>query len=65
MGVCKGSKSVKALAAELGVTQQVLMDRAATLTDAQAEAAGCWACRKCPVIAARYANHPSAMSLAA
>jgi hypothetical protein len=53
------------MAADLGVTQQVLMDRAATLTDEQAEAAGCWACRKCPVIAARFAGHPSAVMLAA
>lgn len=53
VGVCKGAKSVKTLAAELGVTQQVLMDRAATLTDEQAKLAGCWACRKCPAIASR------------
>jgi hypothetical protein len=53
VGVCK-DQSLKALAIELGVTQQVLMDRAATLTDAQAKAAGCWACRKCPVMAARF-----------
>jgi hypothetical protein len=64
VGVCKG-QTLKAMAAQLGVTQQVLMDRAATLSDAQAEAAGCWACRKCPVIAARYAGHPSVIALAA
>lgn len=52
-GVCK-DKSLKVLAVELGVTQQVLMDRAATLTDAQAQAAGCWSCLKCPAIAARF-----------
>jgi len=54
-GICK-DRSIKTLAGELGVTQQVLIDRAATLTDAQAEAAGCWACRKCPAIAARAAG---------
>lgn len=53
VGVCK-DKPLKVLADELGVTQQVLMDRAVTLTDAQAKAAGCWACRKCPAIAARF-----------
>jgi len=51
-GVCK-DKPLKVLADELGVTQQVLMDRAATLTDAQAKDVGCWACLKCPAIAAR------------
>lgn len=53
VGVCKGGRSLKSLADELGVTQQVLMDRAASLTDEQAERAGCWDCRKCPAIAAR------------
>ena len=53
VGVCKGQKSLKVLAGELGVTQQVLMDRAATLTDKQAKSAGCWDCLKCPSIAAR------------
>lgn len=53
-GVCsKESKSLKTIAAELGVTKRVLMDRAATLTDNEALAAGCWACRKCPAINAR------------
>jgi hypothetical protein len=41
-------------ARNLGVTRQVLMDRAATLSDAQAEAVGCLDCRLCPVIAARF-----------
>lgn len=53
-GVCKNGKSLKMIARELGVTRQVLMDRAATLTDAQAVAAGCLECRLCPVISARY-----------
>jgi hypothetical protein len=59
-GVCK-NKPLKAMADELGVTQQVLIDRAATLTDSQAQAAGCWSCLKCPAIAARHA----ALALAA
>jgi hypothetical protein len=41
-------------ARNLGVTRQVLMDRAATLSDAEAELAGCLDCRLCPVIAARF-----------
>lgn len=60
-GVCKRGKSLGAVARELGVTRQVLMDRAATLTDEQALVAGCMSCRMCPVIQARYAGHPSAL----
>jgi hypothetical protein len=54
-GICKDGKSLKAIAAELGVTRQVLMDRAVTLTDNQALTAGCLSCMKCPSVAARYA----------
>ena len=50
---CNGS-TLAAVARNLGVTRQVLMDRAATLTDAQAEAVGCLTCRLCPIINARY-----------
>ena len=57
MGGCNRS-SLAAAARGLGVTRQVLMDRAATLTDAQASEAGCLDCRLCPVIAARFAGHP-------
>jgi len=57
MGECQGA-TLAAVARGLGVTRQVLMDRAATLTDAQAEAAGCLSCRLCPVIQARYSQHP-------
>jgi hypothetical protein len=32
------------------------------LTDQQAEAAGCLSCRLCPVIKARFVDHPSAYS---
>ena len=58
---CVGS-TLAQKARNLGVTRQVLMDRAATLTDAQAELAGCLDCRLCPVIAARY---PSRVLVAA
>lgn len=44
------------VARELGVTRQVLMDRAATLSDAEATSVGCWSCLKCPAIAARAAK---------
>lgn len=50
---CEGS-SLAQVARNLGVTRQVLMDRAATLTDVQAESVGCLDCRLCPVIAARF-----------
>ncbi|MFI2563057.1 hypothetical protein [Paenarthrobacter sp. NPDC018779] len=58
-GVCKQGRSLAAVARDLNVTKQVLMDRAATLTDDQALAAGCLDCRLCPVIQARYSGHPS------
>lgn len=58
MGVCTQGETLKAIARELGVTRQVLMDRAAILTDEQAQMAGCEWCRKCPAIAARFADHP-------
>lgn len=60
VGVCKKGRSLASVARELQVTKQVLMDRAATLTDAQAQLAGCLDCRLCPVIQARYTGHPSA-----
>jgi hypothetical protein len=50
---CVG-KTLAQKARNLGVTRQVLMDRAATLSDAEAELAGCLDCRLCPVIAARF-----------
>ena len=55
---CQGT-TLAAAARGLGVTRQVLMDRAATLTDQQAESAGCLDCRLCPIIQARYVQHPS------
>lgn len=58
VGVCKNGKSLAGIARELKVTRQVLMDRAATLTDEQARIAGCMECQLCPVIQARYSNHP-------
>jgi hypothetical protein len=55
LGSCNSElKSLAAVAKDLGVTRRVLMDRAATLTDNQALAAGCLSCFKCPTIAARY-----------
>lgn len=65
VGACKEGKSLAGIARELQVTRQVLMDRAATLTDEQAVAAGCLECRKCPVIAARFAGHPVGLRFAA
>lgn len=56
LGSCSGSTLAQAARSQ-GVTRQVLMDRAATLTDAQAEEAGCLSCRLCPVIQARYPVH--------
>ena len=50
---CEGS-TLAQVARGLGVTRQVLMDRAATLTDAQAEAVGCLTCLLCPIVEARY-----------
>jgi len=56
---CKGD-TLAAAARNKQVTRQVLMDRAATLTDEQARIAGCMECQLCPVIQARYSQHPSA-----
>jgi hypothetical protein len=47
-------KSLAAVAKDLGVTRQVLMDRAVTATDEEARVNGCLSCFKCPAIAARY-----------
>jgi hypothetical protein len=58
IGVCKEGRTLKQIARDLGVTRGVLMDRAATLTDEQAAMVGCMMCRKCPVMAARFAGHP-------
>jgi hypothetical protein len=54
-GVCK-SGSLADTAKKLGVTRQVLMDRAATLCDRDASEAGCWECQKCPAIQFRAAR---------
>lgn len=63
MGDCQGS-TLAACARNLGVTRQVLMDRAATFTDQEATDAGCMDCRLCPVIQARYSGHPSVRAVA-
>lgn len=54
---CQGD-TLAAAARNKQVTRQVLMDRAATLTDEQARVAGCLECQLCPVIQARYSQHP-------
>lgn len=52
-GVCKDGKDLGTIAAELGVTRRVLMDRAVTLTREQSVSAGCFSCLKCPSQRAR------------
>lgn len=54
VGGCRAGASLKMTARAMGVTRQVLMDRAATFTDAETEATGCLDCRLCPIISARY-----------
>lgn len=54
-GQCKEGQDLHVIAKKLGVTKRVLMDRAATLSEKEAKRAGCDSCRKCPVMAARYA----------
>jgi hypothetical protein len=53
IGSCNKTGKLSEIARELGVTKRVLMDRAATLTDADASAAGCWECLQCPAIQMR------------
>lgn len=53
---CGSAKTLAAAARNLEVTRQVLMDRAVTLTDAEAEKVGCLSCLKCPAMAARFAS---------
>lgn len=50
---CVGN-TLAARARNLGVTRQVLMDRAATMNDAEAVAGGCVECLLCPSMEARY-----------
>jgi hypothetical protein len=59
---CKGAGSLAAAARALGVTRQVLMDRAAVATHEEVVEAGCAECLLCPVIQARFVDHPSAYS---
>lgn len=56
--LCNGAPSLAAAARALGVTRQVLMDRAAIGTEDEVRAAGCAECRLCPVMAARFADQP-------
>jgi hypothetical protein len=53
---CGRGKTLAAVARDLEVTRQVLMDRAATFTDTEAVSAGCLSCQLCPAIAARFAS---------
>lgn len=48
-----GSGTLSENAKALGVTKRVLMDRAASLSDSQASAVGCWDCQRCPAIQMR------------
>jgi hypothetical protein len=48
-----GGGQLSVTAKRLGVTKRVLMDRAVTMTDREASAAGCWDCLACPAIAMR------------
>lgn len=50
-GQCHKDKTVREAANNLGVTRQVLMDRAAMLSDSETKAARCHDCQKCPVMA--------------
>jgi hypothetical protein len=52
-GACGGDPEQGARV--LGVTRKVLMDRAATLTDAEAARVGCPSCRACPAMKHRFA----------
>lgn len=56
---CHMGGTLAAIARELRVTRQVLMDRAATLDDQQSAELGCRECQACPVMAARYTQHPA------
>ncbi len=53
VGVCKNGKDLGQIATELGVTRRVLMDRQVTLSNEQAQIAGCFSCLKCPSVMAR------------
>lgn len=59
---CGSGKTLAEVARDLEVTRQVLMDRAATFSDAEANSAGCLSCLKCPAIAARYASQDFAVA---
>lgn len=54
MGECRGH-TVDGAARKLGVTPDVLEDRAATLTEAEAGLLGCASCRACAVMRYRFA----------
>lgn len=53
-GRCHG-RAPEVLARELGVTPDVIEDRAATLTEAEADLLGCASCQACAVMRYRFA----------
>lgn len=53
-GRCRDSTTLRQIADGLGVTPRIVMDRAVTLTAAEAKAAGCLECQLCPAMKARY-----------
>lgn len=56
---CRVGGDLADIAKGLGVTRQVLMDRAVTLTGEQSAEAGCMSCLKCPAQQARMAELPT------
>lgn len=48
------AESLAISARNLGVTRRVLMDRSATLTDAEISRAGCESCQLCPALKYRF-----------
>lgn len=63
-GQCHKDKTIREAANNLGVTRQVLMDRAMMLSDAEAKAARCNECQKCPVMAFRFPKWTEALDAA-
>ena len=53
---CADGDGLRDVADRLGVTRQVLMDRAVTLSDCEAEQLGCRDCMLCPAMRARYGS---------
>lgn len=62
-GQCHKDKTIREAAQNLGVTRQVLMDRASMLSDSEAKAARCQDCQKCPVMAFRFPKRAEVQAL--